>query len=236
MRSLQQPGLTHTALNPHPNRLWDDIDRLVWRGKRTIRFALNLCPVLRHASGKGNGKSSARRTGSGSSLLAGYLAYQGSYVRGLIRSFHWWTALQEVAGKLPPSPGVFRFRIPPGPRPPGTPDTPEISCPRSRSVRGQPERSSQPGTHGYQPPGAPPLRRPELHGILHRIEGPVPGRPVGGIYCISSSSQKIRHGVTKSYKEEMQYIPPTGRQERDPRFYGECHATTVFVMEEPGGW
>ena len=33
-------------------------------------------------------------------LLAGYLGYQGSYIRGLIRTFHWWTALGEIAGSI----------------------------------------------------------------------------------------------------------------------------------------
>ena len=33
-------------------------------------------------------------------LLAGYLGYQGSYIKGLIRSFHWWTALCGIIGSL----------------------------------------------------------------------------------------------------------------------------------------
>ena len=32
--------------------------------------------------------------------LPGYLGYQGSYIRGLIRTFHWWTAISEIAGSF----------------------------------------------------------------------------------------------------------------------------------------
>jgi len=33
-------------------------------------------------------------------LMAGYLGYQGSYIRGLLRQFRWGTAVREIAGSL----------------------------------------------------------------------------------------------------------------------------------------
>jgi asparagine synthase (glutamine-hydrolysing) len=33
-------------------------------------------------------------------LLAGYLGYQGSYIRGLVQQFRWGTAIREIAGSL----------------------------------------------------------------------------------------------------------------------------------------
>ncbi|MDD4138138.1 MAG: asparagine synthase C-terminal domain-containing protein, partial [Methanoregula sp.] len=41
-------------------------------------------------------------------LLAGYIAYQGSYISTLIRSFRWWTALSEITGGLGRHGGFFR--------------------------------------------------------------------------------------------------------------------------------
>ena len=40
-------------------------------------------------------------------LLAGYLAYQGSYIGGLVRAFHWWTAFSEVIGSIRHHRGFF---------------------------------------------------------------------------------------------------------------------------------
>jgi asparagine synthase (glutamine-hydrolysing) len=44
-------------------------------------------------------------------LLAGYLAYQGSYLRGLLGSLRWLTALSEVCGSIRHHGGFFRSAL-----------------------------------------------------------------------------------------------------------------------------
>ena len=57
-------GVDAHRVEPTPQHLWDDIDRLGLHAGRALRLALDLCPVLRDAPRKGERKSSAGRPGS----------------------------------------------------------------------------------------------------------------------------------------------------------------------------
>jgi asparagine synthase (glutamine-hydrolysing) len=100
-------GVDAHRIEPTPTELWDDIDHLVYMqdepfGSLSIyaqycvmRLAQKYVKVVLDGQGADE-------------LLAGYLAYQGSYIRGLIRSFHWGTALHEIFGSLRHHRGFFQ--------------------------------------------------------------------------------------------------------------------------------
>jgi asparagine synthase (glutamine-hydrolysing) len=92
-------GVDGHRVEPTPAQLWDDIDRLVWIQDEpfgSLSIYAQYC-VMRLASRQ----VKVVLDGQGADeLLAGYLGYQGSYISSLVRSFHWWTALAEIAGSL----------------------------------------------------------------------------------------------------------------------------------------
>jgi asparagine synthase (glutamine-hydrolysing) len=103
-------GVDAHRVEPTPKELWDDIDRLVYMQDEpfgSLSIYAQYC-VMRLA--KENVKVVLDGQGA-DELLAGYLAYQGSYTGMLLRSFHWATALSEIAGSLRHHRGFFRASL-----------------------------------------------------------------------------------------------------------------------------
>jgi asparagine synthase (glutamine-hydrolysing) len=103
-------GVDAHRTEPSPEKLWDDIGRLVYMQDEpfgSLSIYAQYC-VMRLA--KENVKVVLDGQGA-DELLAGYLAYQGSYLRGLMGSLHWWTALREIAGSLRHHGGFFRSAL-----------------------------------------------------------------------------------------------------------------------------
>jgi asparagine synthase (glutamine-hydrolysing) len=92
-------GVDAHRTEPSPERLWDDINRLVYMQDEpfgSLSIYAQYC-VMRLAKEQ----VKVVLDGQGADeLLAGYLAYQGSYLRGLISSFRWGTACREITGSL----------------------------------------------------------------------------------------------------------------------------------------
>lgn len=100
-------GVDAHRTEPSPDQLWDDINRLVYMQDEpfgSLSIYAQYC-VMRLAQEQ----VKVVLDGQGADeLLAGYLAYQGSYLRGLIGSFRWGTALREITGSLRHHRGFFR--------------------------------------------------------------------------------------------------------------------------------
>jgi asparagine synthase (glutamine-hydrolysing) len=100
-------GVDAHRVEPTPEKLWEDIDRLVWIQDEpfgSLSIYAQFC-VMRLAQEH----VKVVLDGQGADeLLAGYLAYQGSYISTLLRSFRWWTALREITGSLRHHGGFFR--------------------------------------------------------------------------------------------------------------------------------
>jgi asparagine synthase (glutamine-hydrolysing) len=97
-------------VEPTPQQLWDEIDRLVYMQDEpfgSLSIYAQYC-VMRLA--KEHVKVVLDGQGA-DELLAGYLAYQGSYTGTLLRSFHWGTALSEITGSLRHHRGFFGSAI-----------------------------------------------------------------------------------------------------------------------------
>ncbi|MFA4849636.1 MAG: asparagine synthase (glutamine-hydrolyzing) [Methanoregula sp.] len=103
--------ITATAVDAHrtepsPEKLWDDIDRLIYMQDEpfgSLSIYAQYC-VMRLA----RERVKVVLDGQGADeLLAGYLAYQGSYLRGLLRSFHVLTGSREIIGSLRHHHGFF---------------------------------------------------------------------------------------------------------------------------------
>jgi asparagine synthase (glutamine-hydrolysing) len=99
-------GVDSHRTEPAPAQLWDDIDRLVWVQDEpfgSLSIYAQYC-VMRLA--QKNVKVVLDGQGA-DELLGGYLAYQASYIRGLLGSFHTCTALREILGSLRNHRGFF---------------------------------------------------------------------------------------------------------------------------------
>ena len=99
-------GVDSHLTEPAPERLWDDIDRLIWVQDEpfgSLSIYAQYC-VMRLA--QKNVKVVLDGQGA-DELLAGYLSYQASYIRGLMHSFCAGKALQEIAGSLRIHRGFF---------------------------------------------------------------------------------------------------------------------------------
>ncbi|HSQ93456.1 MAG TPA: asparagine synthase C-terminal domain-containing protein, partial [Methanoregula sp.] len=103
-------GVDSHRTEPAPAQLWDDIDRLIWVQDEpfgSLSIYAQYC-VMRLA--QKNVKVVLDGQGE-DELLGGYLAYQASYIRGLLGSFHTLTALREILGSLRNHPGFFRSAL-----------------------------------------------------------------------------------------------------------------------------
>jgi asparagine synthase (glutamine-hydrolysing) len=99
-------GVDSHRTEPAPEQLWDDIDRLVWVQDEpfgSLSIYAQYC-VMRLA--RNNVKVVLDGQGA-DELLAGYIGYQASYIRGLVHSFHAGMALREIAGSLHIHRGFF---------------------------------------------------------------------------------------------------------------------------------
>jgi asparagine synthase (glutamine-hydrolysing) len=99
-------GVDSHRTEPAPAQLWDDIDRLVWVQDEpfgSLSIYAQYC-VMRLA--QKNVKVVLDGQGA-DELLGGYLAYQASYIRGLLGSFNISTALREILGSLRNHRGFF---------------------------------------------------------------------------------------------------------------------------------
>ena len=100
-------GVDAYRTEPSPEHLWDDIDRLVYMQDEpfgSLSIYAQYC-VMRLA----REQVKVVLDGQGADeLLAGYLAYQGSYIGGLFRSFHVVTGFREIIGSLRHHNGFFR--------------------------------------------------------------------------------------------------------------------------------
>jgi len=104
-------GVDAHRVEPTPQQLWDDIDRLVYLQDEpfgSLSIYAQYC-VMRLAQ---NDVKVVLDGQGADELLAGYLAYQGSYIiNTLLRSFHWWTAFRELSGSLGHHGGFIRSAI-----------------------------------------------------------------------------------------------------------------------------
>jgi len=103
-------GVDAHRTEPSPEKLWDDIDRLVYMqdepfGSLSIYAQYCVMQLARE-------QVKVVLDGQGADeLLAGYLAYQGSYIGGLFRSFHALTGFREIIGSLRHHRGFFRSAV-----------------------------------------------------------------------------------------------------------------------------
>ncbi|MDO9325981.1 MAG: asparagine synthase (glutamine-hydrolyzing) [Methanoregula sp.] len=100
-------GVDAHRTEPSPEKLWDDIDRLVYMQDEpfgSLSIYAQYC-VMRLA----REQVKVVLDGQGADeLMAGYLAYQGGYIGGLLRSFHVLAGLREITGSLRHHRGFFR--------------------------------------------------------------------------------------------------------------------------------
>lgn len=103
-------GVDAHRVEPSPEQLWDDIGRLVYFQDEpfgSLSIYAQYC-VMRLAQKD----VKVVLDGQGADeLLAGYLAYQGTYMGMLARSFRWGTTLRELIGSLRHHGGFFRSAL-----------------------------------------------------------------------------------------------------------------------------
>ncbi|AGB01284.1 asparagine synthase (glutamine-hydrolyzing) [Methanoregula formicica] len=107
---VQATGVDAHRVEPSAGQLWDDIDHLVWVQDEpfgSLSIYAQYC-VMRLA--QKNVKVVLDGQGA-DELLAGYIAYQGTYLATLLRSFRWLTAVQELAGSMSRHRGFFRSAL-----------------------------------------------------------------------------------------------------------------------------
>ncbi len=189
-------GVDANRVEPTPEQLRNDIDRLVWAQDEpfgSLSIYAQYC-VMRLAKEK----VKVVLDGQGADeLLAGYLAYQGSYIRWLIRSFHWLTAIREVAGSLRYHRGflgsAFRQILVRRRRrtllKPGMPEIDRYAGSLSAVLSRELTATNLPGLLHYE----------DRNSMTFSIESRVPFLDVRFVEYIASLSlsQKIRRGVTK---------------------------------------
>ena len=103
-------GVDAHRVEPSPEQLWDDIDRFVYMQDEpfgSLSIYAQYC-VMRLA--QENVKVVLDGQGA-DELLAGYLAYQGSYIGSLLRTFRWWTVVKEISGSIRNHGGFFRSAL-----------------------------------------------------------------------------------------------------------------------------
>jgi asparagine synthase (glutamine-hydrolysing) len=100
-------GVDAYRTEPSPENIWNDIDRLVYMQDEpfgSLSIYAQYC-VMQLASER----VKVVLDGQGADeLMAGYLAYQGSFIGGLIRSLHALTCLKEIVGSIRYHRGFFR--------------------------------------------------------------------------------------------------------------------------------
>jgi asparagine synthase (glutamine-hydrolysing) len=103
---VSSTGVDAYRAEPSADNLWDDIGRLVYMQDEpfgSLSIYAQYC-VMRIASGQ----VKVVLDGQGADeLFAGYLAYQGSYIRGLLRTFRIGSAAREIIGSLRHHHGFF---------------------------------------------------------------------------------------------------------------------------------
>jgi asparagine synthase (glutamine-hydrolysing) len=96
---VEATGVDAHKTEPTPGQLWEDIDQLMYAQEEpfgSLSMYAQFC-VMRLASKH----VKVVLDGQGADeLLGGYIGFQGGYVRGLLRGFHWWTALSEAIGSM----------------------------------------------------------------------------------------------------------------------------------------
>ncbi|MDD1712151.1 MAG: asparagine synthase (glutamine-hydrolyzing) [Methanoregulaceae archaeon] len=103
-------GVDSYRTEPAPEQLWEDIDRLIWVQDEpfgSLSIYAQYC-VMRLA--RKNVKVVLDGQGA-DELLAGYLAYQASFIRGLLHSFRAGKALWEITGSLRIHRGFFHAAL-----------------------------------------------------------------------------------------------------------------------------
>lgn len=103
-------GVDAGAVSPSPNLLREDLDRLLYMQDEpfgSLSIYAQYC-VMRLAAER----VKVVLDGQGADeLFAGYLAYEGSYISGLARTFRWYTALCETIGAVRHHAGFFTDAI-----------------------------------------------------------------------------------------------------------------------------
>jgi len=99
-------GVNNRQTEPSAEDLWNDIDQLIYMQDEpfgSLSIYAQFC-VMRIACEE----VKVVLDGQGADeLLAGYLAYQGSYIGDLLRTFHWWEACYEIFGSFRYHPGFL---------------------------------------------------------------------------------------------------------------------------------
>ena len=189
-------GVNNRKTEPSPEELWKDIHNLVYMQDEpfgSLSIYAQYC-VMRIA----REEVKVVLDGQGADeLLAGYLAYQGSNINGLLRTFRWWTAWNEIVGSIRYHPDFIGSSL----------RQLLVRKGRRHLLKGYPEE-----THRYDGNLSKVLHREltstNLPSLLHyedrnsmafSIESRVPYLDVRVVEYIASLPirQKIRNGVTK---------------------------------------
>jgi asparagine synthase (glutamine-hydrolysing) len=189
-------GVDATRVRPEAGEAWTELQQLLYQqdepfGSLSVYAQYRVMRLARE-------KVKVVLDGQGADeLLAGYLAYEGSYIGGLLRSLHWLTAIRELAGAIRHHRGFFSDAVR------------QIFV---RSRRRDLLRGDIPAVHRYSGSLDQVLQRElmatNLPALLHyedrnsmafSIEARVPFLDVRLVEYIASLplDRKVRHGVTK---------------------------------------